>query len=354
LNEPINLLLTAVGCPGGPAIIKSLRQDSAIRIVGTDMRGDVPSRYLADGFHQVPAGRSAEYIDEMLKLVASEGIDVILPLATFELEALARHKELFRQKGCQVCVSDYDALAIANDRRKLYNAFAGEGFVPQFRVPTDWRDLEAKMEELGFPGKRVVIKPFVSHGSIGLRVIDSQLDLFDLYSNLKPNSTLVSQSILRETFKDKPLDNLILSEYLPGREYGVDLLLDPETHKVISGLVRDNGDVELSGVSRAELVENDELFATAKYVAEKLGLSYAINIDFKLDDKNKPKIIEVNPRLPATSYLATAAGLNLPLLSVYLALGREVGSARLKRGLRLYAYRGFIVVNDNGEIEDTA
>ena len=53
MNNRINLLLTAVGCPGGPSIVKTMRQDSNIRIVGTDMRDDVLAKYMVDKFYQV-------------------------------------------------------------------------------------------------------------------------------------------------------------------------------------------------------------------------------------------------------------------------------------------------------------
>ncbi len=350
MSEKINLLLTAVGCPGGRSIINSLGEDNNLRIVGTDMRGEVAARYLVDRFYQVPPGESEHYIDKMLRIVAKEGIDVMLPLATFELGPISKNKGLFLQEGCRICISDHEAITIANDRSKLYATFASEDFIPSFRIPADWDDLETKMKELGFPQKRVVIKPFVSHGSIGLRVIGGDLNLFELYRNTKPNSVFTNQNILKETLRDRKIDSLVLTEYLPGKEYGVDLLLNPGTHRVIAGIVRDNGEVELSGVSRGELVEDDRLFAIAKYVAETLKLSYAVNIDFKLDGNQAPKIIEVNPRLPATLYLATAAGLNLPLLSVYLALGREIRVPRVATGLRIYSYRGFIVVGANNEV----
>jgi len=350
LSDRINLLFTAAGCPGGPSIIKSLRQDSSIRIVGTDMKGDVPAKYLTDGFYQVPPGTSENYIDEVLRVVEKERIDVILPLADPELGPLAQNMKSFAASGCKVCISDYAAISIAGNCSKLYSLFSGEDFVPEFRIPADWEDLESKIKELGFPRNRVVIKPFSSHGSIGLRVIDNESNLFDLYMNVKPDSTLTNKSILMETLKDRVIENLILTQYLPGKEYGVDLLIDPRTNEVISGIVRDNGEVELSGISRGELVTDQRLFATAKYVAEKLKLSYAVNIDFKLDENSKSKMLEINPRLPATCYLATAAGLNLPLLSVYLALGREFETPKIKPGLRIYSYRGFIVVGDDNEI----
>ena len=53
-------------------------------------------------------------------------------------------------------------------------------------------------------------------------------------------------------------------------------------------------------------------------------------------------------RMPATSYLATASGLNLPLLSIYLAMNIDFVFKPLKEGLKLSSYRGFMITDDLG------
>jgi carbamoyl-phosphate synthase large subunit len=347
LNDSIDVLLTAVGCPGGPSIVQSLRQDPSVRIVGTDMRADVPAKYLVDQFCQVPPGRNAAYIPAMLDIVRNEEIKVILPLATFELSNLALHKHVFESVNCSVCVSDERALDVANNRHLLYKTFENKAFIPDFDTFGNVGDLKEKMHRLGFPARKVVIKPFVSHGSIGLRVIDDDADLYEQLTKQKPTAVTIPSMMLDEIFGDREIENFLLTEYLPGREYGIDLLLDPVSHKTITGIVRDNGYVTLSSVDSGRIVEHNEMYEVGKYIAESLGLSYAINIDFKLDSKGEPKMLEINPRLPATSFLAVTAGLNLPLYSVYLALGRQFSFPSRRHNLKIYSYRGFIVTDSD-------
>ena len=347
MQGKINILLTAIGCPGGTSIIQSLLEDASLRIVGTDMRKDIPGKYLVDGFYVVPPGRSNNYITYMLNIVKKEKIRVILPLATFELNNLALNKKAFEKEGCSICLSEKNAIDTANNKYLLYKKFKQKKFVPKFHTFKNFEELQEKMQKFGFPEKKVVIRPFISHGSIGLRIIDGKIDLYKQFVNQKPTSLIISLKILKEIIQNRKIDNFILTEFVSGREYGVDLLLDPKTHKVITGIVRDNGDVTLSSVNNGKIIKNQELFRIAKYIAEKLRLSYAVNIDFRAGGNGEYKMLEVNPRLPATSFLATSAGINLPLLSIYLCLGKIFNITQIKGNFKIYSYRGFIVINNN-------
>ncbi|NLW86781.1 MAG: ATP-grasp domain-containing protein [Planctomycetes bacterium] len=345
--KKITVLLTAVGCPGGPSIIQGLRQDDRLRIVGVDMNPDPPGKYLVDAFYPVPPGRDKSYIPRMLEIVEQESARLVLPLATFELQNLAANQHSFVKRGCIVCVSDPEPLEIANNRYLLFSRFSNEDFVPGFRAPKNLQQMKRHMGELGFPQNKVVIKPFISHGSIGLRIVDPNLDTFSIYRNQKPSAIFTNMRAIEEIFADQSFSDILVSEFLPGKEYGIDLLLDPNTHKVITGVVRDNGEVHLSAISSGRIIKHDAMYALGVQIAESLGLSYAINIDIKLDRDGRPKLMEINPRLPATSFLAFSAGLNLPLLSVKLGLGEEFPLPKPLSDVRIYLYRGFLTIHNN-------
>ena len=347
----INVLLTAIGCPGGPAIINGIREDSNIRLIGTDMRSNIAAKFLIDKFYKVPPGRSSKYIEKLLNIVEKEKINTVLPLATFELENLSDNKKKFQKIGCNVIVSEYKQLKIANNKYLLYNSFKCKNFIPEYRKFEDLNEFKEKMLELGFPDKKIVIKPYVSHGSIGLRIIDSKTNLFKNYLDRKPNSIYITPEIIYHTFKNKRIKDILITEFLPGKEFGVDLIVDPNTNKVINGIVRDNGKVTLSSVDCGKIVQNKELFDLARNIAEELKLSFAVNMDFKFNDCGEPKLIEINPRLPATSLLGIAAGLNFPLFSIYLSLNVRFDIVeKIKKNLSIYSYRGFYIVNKDNKI----
>lgn len=349
----IKVLLTAIGCPGGISLIQSLRKDPSIKIVGTDMRADIPARFLLEKFYVVSPGQDEAYIEEMLKIVVKEKIDVLLPLATFELDALSYNKKRFKDVGCEVCISEIEGQRIANNRHLMSERFRGESFIPDFEAPANWKDMRRKMKKLGFPDKKIIVKPFVSHGSIGLKVVDNKLDLYDQYRNEKPYSIVVNYQTLEQIFKKRKFDDILLQEYLPGQEWEVDLLLDPITHKVICGSLRKESEVVLSAAQKVVFTKHPKkVLDIGKHIAEKLQLSYVINLSIKLDESGRPKATEINPRLGAGMFLPISAGLNYPLLAVYLALGIKVDLPKLKEGLVSYIYRGFLILDDNKNIID--
>ncbi len=348
------VILTAIGCPGGPSIIQMLRDDADIYIIGTDIRNDMLSKYLVDEFYQVPAGKSEDFIPKMKELVVKTNAEVILPLATFELLTLSKHISEFENLGCKVCVSNYESLNIANNKSLLYEYFKTKNYTPEYRILENSKNLKNLANEIGFPANKVVVKPFISHGSIGLRIIDNDVDLFEQYRHHKPNNLIIPMDLACLIFNKKSFDDIMLSEYLPGKEYGVDILIHPITREIIKIIARDNGDVFHSEISNGKIIEYVEIINIAKDIVSCLNLSYTINIDFKLDKNNKPKVLEINPRLPATAFLPYSAGFNFPLYSVYLALGIDIPVKSISKDRKIFSYRGFAVINSENKIIDKA
>ncbi|MEM2944606.1 MAG: hypothetical protein QW087_07700 [Methanomassiliicoccales archaeon] len=60
--------------------------------------------------------------------------------------------------------------------------------VPQHKLVNNFRDLVDYAKYLGWPESRVVIKPPVSSGIRGLRIIDERIDMKDLFYNEKPTT----------------------------------------------------------------------------------------------------------------------------------------------------------------------
>ena len=350
MGKKIKVLLTGIGCPGGVSIIQSLKADPNIEIIGTDMREDVPTKHLVKKFYQVPPGKHVTYICEVLDIVKKEEIDVILPCATFELDALSASKESFQNYGCEVCVSDFSGHVIANDRQLMSDLFGAENYIPDFATPKDWKEMCHGLAVLGYPEKKVVIKPFVSHGSIGLRIVDNSVDIYDQYRNQKPYSINININQLEAIFGNREFDDILLQEYLPGQEWEVDLLLDPINHEVMAGGLREQGDVIMSASEKAVLVFRDDVYQIGKEMAETLKLSYTINLSIKLAEDGTPKVTEMNPRLGAGMFLPISGGVNFPLLSVHMARRMEIDVPKFNYGLSMYIYRGYLVVDKDGNI----
>ncbi|MBA3347724.1 MAG: ATP-dependent carboxylate-amine ligase, partial [Actinobacteria bacterium] len=93
--RPITVLVSACGAPGAAALLRGLRENGErpVRLVGTDMGERAIGKHLCDAFHLVPAGSDPGFADAILDVVEREGVDVVLPQSSFDLEGLAEHRD---------------------------------------------------------------------------------------------------------------------------------------------------------------------------------------------------------------------------------------------------------------------
>lgn len=346
----IRVIVTAAGAPGAPGIMKSLRLNGErkIEIVGTDMDPDAVGLLMAERGHVVPAGTDPQFVPTMLDLAEKEQVDVILPLATYELMSFSENIARFEEIGVKVPVSKPDALRTANDKGLLYE-FVREHSLPspESIMVSSYDEFERAVQKLGYPEDPVCLKPRIGKGSRGFRILDADVDRYDLLMNYKPNHTISTleeiSPILREA---DPFPRLVVMEHLPGVEYSVDLLLRDGTPLAVLPRPREVTKLGISFMGRIE--KNSELEDLASRIAKEIGLEYNINMQFKYSKERVPKIIEINPRVSGTIVMCTGAGVNLPYLGVKLALGEDIPPIQPRYETRMIRYWGEIFIDKDG------
>ena len=89
--KDISVLVTAAGNVYMPGTLACLKKNGErnIRVVGADMNKDETILQMCDAVYQVPRGDDPFYIDELLDICRREKIDVLLPIMSAELNALA-------------------------------------------------------------------------------------------------------------------------------------------------------------------------------------------------------------------------------------------------------------------------
>lgn len=312
--DNIKVLMTGAGAPGGPGIIKALQQAGFDLYVG-DCNLFASGRFLNDKFVQLPEAGSDEFIDFTLLFCIENRIEVIFPLVTKELFKFAKHKERFKKNGIRIIVSDYESLAVANDKGKLYtHLFKQEIPVPAFKIVTTVNDLKQAAYELGYPDNPVCIKPSVSNGSRGVRILQNSIDEFDLLFNHKPNNLYSSLEKIIEILGSRSFPELLVSEYLPGNEYTIDTLVYEGEAKLVLPRIRTkmNGGISVQGT----FIKNEEIITYCEQIIGTLQLSGPIGLQVKEDINGTFKLLEINPRIQGTSVAALGMEINLPALAV--------------------------------------
>lgn len=334
----LTVLMTGAGAPGAYGIIRCLRNNGErdIRIVGVDANPQAGCRELVDVFETVPMAAEDEFIPSVLDVCERHGVDVVQPIVTRELQKFAENKKRFEAIGTKVCVSDPDRLRIINDKGRLFDAVkkTGKLRLPSYRIVHTIEEYADAMEEMDWRHKPVCVKATFGNGSRGIRFVDPGKSLFDLFMMEKPDSKYVSYDGMLDILREAPqFPELMVMEFLPGREFGVDVLAD--RGDVIYIAARYSSVVRNSIPLVSEIVSDDEVENQSRQITKELGLSGNIGFDFRCDGNGVPYLMEINPRLTATVVLNAVAGINFPYFGVKYALGEKLPEASVRQGVQV-------------------
>jgi len=322
----ITILLTGVGAPGAPGIIKCLKKNGErnIKIIGVDMNKEAGGKDLTDNFYTVPPAYDTNFIECIKKICIKERVRIIIPIVTKELIKFSHEKNKFKELGIDIAVMDEDVLNIANDKGKLLTSLRVAGFkVPDFDIVNNINDLKSSIVKLGYPKNPVCIKITNGNGSRGLRIINPYISRYEMFLNNKPNSVYTTYenliSILAEV---NEIPELMVMEYLPGKEFSVDVLAD--NGEVLCMRSRYNSLVINSIPINSVITKTPFLDDEVRKIVEYLKLDGNIGFDYKCDSFNHPMLMEINPRLTATIVFYAPAGINFPYLGLKKILGEPV------------------------------
>ncbi|WP_396613786.1 ATP-grasp domain-containing protein (plasmid) [Haloferax sp. S1W] len=332
----VTVLVTGVGFPATSTIIRALRQTDAFdaHVVGVDSDSDACGFSLVDTAETVPPGDSEEFIPALKDITRREEVDVVLPLVPAELQPLADAKPAFEELGAEVMVADPESLATACDKGQLYGTLVKQvhPVVPEFYRVSTCEEFVDAVYALGYPNRSVCFKPPVGSGMRGLRILDPETDRFGVLMDKKPSSIVTNLEDVLPVLEETPeFPNLVVMEYLPGEEYCVDVLAGKDDVPVV--VSRTHNETHDTGFVKSTVEEHPELIRYSCELSAALGLEYNATFQFKLDAYDRPKLVEVNPRLSESSSACVGAGVNMPALGVQYALGHELPEVDIEWGV---------------------
>lgn len=320
--------MTGGGAPGAAGILKCLRKEPSFHVTVADANPLAIGRYLNKDFKIIPPATDTYFANLVLSLCKKKNIRVVMPLVTKELIPLAQRSKDFESAGIKLLMSSAASLEIANNKSRLYEFLQWRGIaVPEFRIVETAAQFKTAVEELGFPEKEVCFKPSVSNGSRGFRIISSQVDEADLLFNYKPSSTYIQFNDAMRILSAGPFPELLVSDYLPGKEYSVDCLANQGEPVLIVPRLRKR---MINGISvEGEFKQEKSIITYCRQIIRSLKLHGNIGIQVKKSSAGRYLILEINPRVQGTISAALGAGINLPVLAVKQELGLPISPKEL-------------------------
>ncbi|MFW0771819.1 ATP-grasp domain-containing protein [Paenarthrobacter nitroguajacolicus] len=277
------VLVTGIAGPAGSSLARQLKSKGHW-VLGAD---EIPVRRgSADAMAIVSPATAPGYLWELRGLVATYGIEVLIPTMGGELVVVSEARDDFAP-GVRVVVAEPAPVKTANDKYFTMACLAGAGVrVPGFGLPSVLGSVQDAMDLLGGP---LVVKPRVSHGGRGVRLLERTFDggarAARIWATLD--------------------DSWVVQRYAPGTEYAsVGLrcrqLTGPDDVLVV--LEKTASEKARAGASPALRIRKVRPFADpdvaelAASAVAALGLTGPLTVDIRRLQDGTPAVLEVEAR----------------------------------------------------------
>jgi len=289
-------------------IVRSLGKKGIKVVIGNDSWAcsSFFSKYV-DRRLVYPEPNSDSFKDCIFDFLEKNRIDMIIPVRDDTTIFCAKYQQDL-SKFTHLLISDHNTIMVGRDKSRTVEEAKKHG------VPCPKTIVITRMDELcrgntiGFP---FVLKPTVSSGSRGLRVIRNNRDL----DNLRPDEV-------------NRYGSYLVQEYIPSdRTVGVNVLFDAQNNmKAIFTYMRLREYPRNGGPSvLRESTDDRQIKELALRFFKGIRWKGVAMIEFKIDKRDGvPKLMEVNPRFWGSLALPIFAGVDFPFLLYQLALGKDI------------------------------
>lgn len=299
---------------GGLNLISSARslKESGHYVVGVACNDKVAakSNYVND-FVNINTYGDDTYITSILKeLTLKYQIDVIIPMEDEPATILSHiRKSLESETKVKCAVMDGEVFEVASNKTRLL-AFCKENGIGHPRTERLSLGLKEAADYVGFPA---LIKPDHSEGAKGITLVNSYEELKELAPRVQAE---FGDCSLQEYIASKDYYyNLMMYRTSDGR-YGNYCIIKILRYYPIKG----------GSSSLCVSIENEKMFEMGKQVLDKLGWVGFADFDILEKEDGDYKIIEINPRVPASLRGAAISGINFPEMIVSDLLDGELKS----------------------------
>jgi len=292
LEESLRIAVTGAGGPAGLNTIRSLAEKYYVVALDANLYSE--GFLFASKHYLVPYARDPDYINRLAGIVDLEDISIIIPTVDEEIRVLSREKARLK---AEVIVHPPESVEVVLDKYLTYSFLSKRlpDIVPSFGI--DPEDVESEV---------IVEKPRCSRGSRNI-------------------SILRKEDAIRKT-------GYVYVEYLPGREWTVDILTSRNGEIVIAIpriRLKTRGGISIMG----EVKLDEHILDVCRRIASVLKFRGPLNMQFKEDVNGVPKLTEINPRFSGGLDITIAAGADLPKLLIDLWVYDKIPEVKIREGI---------------------
>lgn len=293
----INVLITAASrrVPLIQAFTQALERLGIVgHVITTDMNPFSPGLFFSDRHYIVPLTTDPRYIPIIKSICFKERIHLLIPTIDDEIPLFGLHSHTFREMGVWVAVSRHRTGSLCADKHRTARFLDQRGIA----AARTWLPSHLEFSALKYP---LFLKPRCGRGSVGAHPIADEEEL---------------------KFYLQKVDDPVVQEFLPGREFTLDVLADFDGN-LISVVPRERLVIRSGVTDRGKTWKSPSLISLGERAARALSIVGPANIQVMWNDP-EAKVFEVNPRFSGGIPLTIAAGADFPSWLVRMRLGRKV------------------------------
>lgn len=331
--------------PGVP-VIRSLRESESfdVRIIGLAYENLEPGIYMpgvSDKVYQIPyPARGYEtLLARIFEIHEQEKIDLIIPNFDAELFSFIKAEERLKEKGIAVFLPTLKQFE-ERQKTRLYEFGQKYGVdVPKDKSIANYTDIKKLPDEFEYP----------------LLVKGKYYDAYLAY-----NEAQVVEHFNKISAKwGIPV---IIQEYVRGAEVNVVALGDGEGNTIGAVPMRKQYITDKGKAWGGISLSDKKMLELTRDIIQNTQWRGGMELEIIKTHDGKYYLIEINPRIPAWVYLATAAGQNLPEALVKLAKGSKVKPFESFEHGKMFIRYSYDLIGDisqfeqlsvNGELELT-
>jgi len=295
----LNILILSVGTRN--KIVQYFKNElgSEGKVIATDSSALAPALYDADKHYIVPRITEDNYLDIILNICRENDVHGVLSLIDPELSLLAKYKQNFLDIGVTPIISNYETVELCFDKYVMYE------FLIKNNIQTvkSYIDKEKFYQDIdkGIINYPVFVKPVRGSASLNINKVYNKEEIDLLFEQH---------------------DNLIIQEFMDGKEYGADCYIDMLSGEPVAIFTKEKIKMRAGETDKAVSVKDDQLFDLIKDVISKIGFKGIIDIDI-FEVNNEYYISEVNPRFGGGYPHAYEVGVNIPKMIIENLQGKN-------------------------------
>jgi carbamoyl-phosphate synthase large subunit len=313
------ILITGVGgaSVGHQVLSALLPLRERYRLVTADADQYSCGLFQGDEAYRLPLATAPGYLAAVLRLIAKERIQVLIPGTEAEARVLAGHLDALRHAGCVPLIHPAEVIDLCHDKTRMNTWLSEHGFsAPLSASGTGW---PALARACGWP---IVAKPSVdSSGSKNVAILKDEADVESyLRMQADPERTLFQQYVGDKdseytvgvlTHLDGTLvDSIVMRRRLFGMTMGQRRSIEGREYALSTGF------------SQGVIVREPMVQDVCERLTLALGMKGAANIQCRVH-QDRVLVFEVHARFSGTTSIRAQAGFNEPDVLIRNALFGE-------------------------------